>query len=122
MPADGRADHERKFCFSMDCSGCSRVSPATRASPCCCPDRDSPHLATSQNVLTLVTNSSHPSSFVAASRISSGVPSGARPFATRNCADVVCVRVQARPEKEDRPVFKKILIPVDLTDMHQPAL
>jgi nucleotide-binding universal stress UspA family protein len=30
--------------------------------------------------------------------------------------------VQARPEKEDRPMFKKILIPVDLTDMHQPAL
>jgi nucleotide-binding universal stress UspA family protein len=25
-------------------------------------------------------------------------------------------------EKEDRPVFKNILVPVDLTDMHQPAL
>jgi nucleotide-binding universal stress UspA family protein len=30
--------------------------------------------------------------------------------------------LQERPEKEDRPVFKKILIPVDLTDVHQPAL
>ena len=29
---------------------------------------------------------------------------------------------QARPKKEDRLVFKKILIPVDLTDVHQVAL
>jgi nucleotide-binding universal stress UspA family protein len=26
------------------------------------------------------------------------------------------------PEKEDRPVFQNILVPVDLTDLHQPAL
>jgi universal stress protein A len=29
---------------------------------------------------------------------------------------------QVLPEKEDRPVFKNILVPVDLTDVHQPAL
>jgi nucleotide-binding universal stress UspA family protein len=26
------------------------------------------------------------------------------------------------PRKEDRPMFQKILVPVDLTDVHQPAL